>query len=262
MSMIVHPAYRVSLDKVSLAQIQEALAMAGETRRAEFQKELSESFVKEVLINSFLEKRPFAKVASEIRESFIFNEGDSLSFRASSLGKVHSIHFKVLDGYVYFVTGGDDAELVKLLELDEFSYWNNTDRPENLSEYEWDERRDIWNQLVPGLLLTECGFLRFDWLSEHLIGLLGSGLKKTLVRKEMDRLGRDGLRELYIKSSIPGAYLRARGESRHTCGRYVEISRLYQKWLAREVDDSCFEELGRRQGLDFELIYDRLVDGI
>jgi len=33
------------------------------------------------------------------------------------------------------------------MQLEEFGYWNNTDKPEKLSNKEWDERGRIWNAI-------------------------------------------------------------------------------------------------------------------
>lgn len=33
--------------------------------------------------------------------------------------------------------------------LIEYAYWNNTDRPDEVSEVEWAERRDLWDRILP-----------------------------------------------------------------------------------------------------------------
>lgn len=32
----------------------------------------------------------------------------------------------------------------------DFSYWNNTDKPDRISSYAWSERARIWNEVLPG----------------------------------------------------------------------------------------------------------------
>ena len=34
--------------------------------------------------------------------------------------------------------------------VEAFPYWNNSDRPDELTEAAWDERRDIWERVLPG----------------------------------------------------------------------------------------------------------------
>lgn len=35
-----------------------------------------------------------------------------------------------------------------ITEVEDFTYWNNTDRPDHLTQEEWDARRDKWDELV------------------------------------------------------------------------------------------------------------------
>ena len=49
----------------------------------------------------------------------------------------------------------EQEEHIKIIEsmpgYEEYGYWNNTDRPDNLSEARWDKRRDDWDLALPGL---------------------------------------------------------------------------------------------------------------
>lgn len=42
--------------------------------------------------------------------------------------------------------------------VSEFGYWNNTDRPDHVSEEEWDMRRDIWNEILGDNVPAMAGF--------------------------------------------------------------------------------------------------------
>lgn len=50
--------------------------------------------------------------------------------------------------------------------VEPYPYWNNTDPPDDMSEEEWDKRRDDWNEALPGIgVPARCGFcceLTFD----------------------------------------------------------------------------------------------------
>lgn len=39
-------------------------------------------------------------------------------------------------------------EVVDFFEADNFEYWNNTDRPDELTEEEWEERSEIWDAIL------------------------------------------------------------------------------------------------------------------
>lgn len=42
-----------------------------------------------------------------------------------------------------------DAGYMSAYAFREFRYWNSTDAPEGISSREWDERRDVWKQVLP-----------------------------------------------------------------------------------------------------------------
>lgn len=37
--------------------------------------------------------------------------------------------------------------MANMPELEDFAYWNNTDKPESISDEEWDQRRDTWDAI-------------------------------------------------------------------------------------------------------------------
>lgn len=45
--------------------------------------------------------------------------------------------------------------------VNRFGYWNNTDRPDDVTETEWDRRRTIWNRVLPGY--TAPASIGFTW---------------------------------------------------------------------------------------------------
>jgi hypothetical protein len=53
-------------------------------------------------------------------------------------------------------------ELIKVLELEEYGYWNNTDWPDNVTFEEWEQREQDWKDVLlkyPGAIPGECGFI-------------------------------------------------------------------------------------------------------
>jgi hypothetical protein len=44
--------------------------------------------------------------------------------------------------------------------VEEYCYWNNTDRPKEISRYQWDRRREDWETALPGIgIPSENGFI-------------------------------------------------------------------------------------------------------
>lgn len=45
-----------------------------------------------------------------------------------------------------------------LPDVREYAYWNNADEPEGMTELEWETRKSVWNQALPGAgVPSECG---------------------------------------------------------------------------------------------------------
>lgn len=62
-------------------------------------------------------------------------------------------NFWILDDYVYSMPIGPYSivEYIKVPDFaEDYRYFNNTDRPKNISEKEWDERREMWNKINCG----------------------------------------------------------------------------------------------------------------
>lgn len=53
------------------------------------------------------------------------------------------------------------VEFLKLPGVEEYGYWNNTDRPEKLTAAQWNRRAKTWDELIPGYFVADKAF-RFD----------------------------------------------------------------------------------------------------
>lgn len=82
-----------------------------------------------------------------------------------------SVTVRVFDGRYYLIPYCDRVSLVDgvlefmqdMEELEDFSYWNNTDRPEEVGEEEWEARASVWWHFSEGENWTR--YLTLDVLS-------------------------------------------------------------------------------------------------
>lgn len=54
--------------------------------------------------------------------------------------------------HMYGIVFGSDAHLravTALADIDPYPYWDNTDRPAGITDNDWENRRLIWNRVVP-----------------------------------------------------------------------------------------------------------------
>lgn len=99
------------------------------------------------------------------------------------------------DIYGYYFTGINEYD--KLLDpfVDEYMYYDNTDRPEELTDEEWDERGKKWDEMVPDRF-SDTGF-KYQIVSAD---DLDRGQIQGLIKEVMAYLKRDNkLEELGIK---------------------------------------------------------------
>ena len=78
------------------------------------------------------------------------------------------------------VTGHPDVE--------EYGYWNNSDQPDGVTDQEWDERRQAWNRVLPGVGIPAETMLTFTLRSHPhagmtLVGLAGTGINPLLLEQ-------------------------------------------------------------------------------
>lgn len=100
--------------------------------------------------------------------------------------------------------------------VDPWPYWNNTDRPDELTEAEWDTRRSTWDRVLPAN--SAPAKVGWSW------SLLPSGHTMFASRQDDDRLAR------YLPSDQQRARALAYGHSQVTslfeCARMPERSQV------------------------------------
>lgn len=84
-----------------------------------------------------------------------FKKEESEFFKNKLLCKVHLFEPVVganSEKSPAYVINNNEPEylnnLLKLPYIKEYGYWNNTDKPDELTEEEWDERRSDWNEVL------------------------------------------------------------------------------------------------------------------
>lgn len=64
------------------------------------------------------------------------------------------VTFLPFDGAMYGITYVERSkwhkEWLKQPGVSEFAYWNNTDQPDHITDADWEQRRVIWDELLPG----------------------------------------------------------------------------------------------------------------
>ncbi len=94
----------------------------------------------------------------------------SLLNKRSDLGVFRfEFSFKFFEGSLLVKFFGDNQlikEFVEMFpELKDFSYWNNTDKPDEISLKEWDRREKIWDDVLGFKSWTESGFALYNPLN-------------------------------------------------------------------------------------------------
>lgn len=59
-------------------------------------------------------------------------------------------HPQTLENYLYIAEKGDTVKTIldSSPEVSDYSYWNNTDRPQEITQEQWDKRREDWDAVL------------------------------------------------------------------------------------------------------------------
>ena len=64
--------------------------------------------------------------------------------------------------HTYFIAFGSDKMVDFLWKqkdlVQEYSFWNNVDKPESITAEEWEQRESIWEELLSYPIFSDCGF--------------------------------------------------------------------------------------------------------
>lgn len=89
----------------------------------------------------------------------------------------------------------DEATLIAAFEampeVEAYGYWNNTDRPDEVTEAEWDERRAFWDRVLPGYQPPAEVMLSWSLRGTYNPGVMMLASKRSpLILEEMPDLDR------------------------------------------------------------------------
>lgn len=72
-------------------------------------------------------------------------------YRNTLLDKSLVIRIYVYKKDIYGFVGGENDRIIdkfkEFCDVEDFSYWNNTDKPDEITQEEWDKRENIWEKL-------------------------------------------------------------------------------------------------------------------
>lgn len=84
--------------------------------------------------------------------------------------------------------------------VEEYGYWNNSDKPENLSEKDWDKREIDWDEALPGYTPPSKRGLVYIPDDKYIFGIFNNEFKKMLSKKEaLRKLSQSLLRQWWVK---------------------------------------------------------------
>ena len=94
------------------------------------------------------------KVRNQTRDNLL----ESLDYNYRAVLFLFAVEGKILCVY------SGNSSIIPILEqqkyLSDFQYWNNTDRPEEISEKDWEERYHLWEKAIgPEYFLPDHGFM-------------------------------------------------------------------------------------------------------
>jgi len=153
MSIKIHNSCRVPIDKLN--------KFLDEIRPIVFDKasEVAIKLMNEITIeelNEYKSKFKYEIDDSKLKFKIIiekFEQAAKTAIRSPGIDVTFHLNIWFYNGFAYILPVCDYP--FNLIEFpnwaEEFSYWNNTDQPNNISDDEWKTRRKFWDQINCGI---------------------------------------------------------------------------------------------------------------
>lgn len=145
-----------------------------------------------------------------------------------------------------------DKEFCKKYGLVFYGYWNNTEKPNNVTKKEWDIRCIEWNQVLKGIgIPIENGLLltivhREPFIDNLMLGLINKN--KTLFKKMIpsfeDRV--NVVAETIVKSKYVNEKMEEKNLDKSDYFEICEISGEFKKKI-QEKDSTLLEEISKKE---------------
>jgi hypothetical protein len=127
--------------------------------------------------------------------------------------------------------------------VDDFSYWNNTDRPDGIAEDEWEERGRIWHDLLLAHPAGTPGMAGFTaQCADRMLQVSAEDILEALPSFEA-RVARQARNE-----AVNAVYVRMKEEGKDMSNPFSVYSKI-ERWLGGEGSRLLEEERGRVAGL-------------
>jgi len=137
------------------------------------------------------------------------------------------------NGNIGYVMGKEEyyTNLIEQLDyVSDYSYWNNTDKPDNISEKEWNERRKNWNKIFDkDLLVGASGFsISLPMTEERAFKTISANMTIQIDEPELRKIS-----HALILDSI---------DFKHNKSDYQKVVEAFFK-IADELKDTLTEDL-------------------
>ena len=97
---------------------------------------------------------------NDIRSEIAFCKGDDTHLLFITYGNVFTDY---LDKLIQ-----NKDELITKYGIEEYGYWNNTDKPEGITDEDWVKRESDWNKALPGMGVTaRCGLCTTNIINDE-----------------------------------------------------------------------------------------------
>lgn len=97
------------------------------------------------------------------------------------------------------------SDMEKRGEIEDFSYWNNSDPPSGISQEEWSGRKGTWEELLKGASFMSERALMFDLVLRHRVtGRAFSEDEIMSALPDFEKRAQAVAQEVYLERNLPG----------------------------------------------------------
>ncbi|EYR64877.1 hypothetical protein N866_03270 [Actinotalea ferrariae CF5-4] len=149
-----------------------------------------------------------------------------------------------------------------LPEVEQYGYWNNTDRPDDVTKAQWEDRRAFWDRVLPGYTAPVVAMMSWRLRGTYdgaMTGLVAN--RSPLILEELPDLDRRARRAAH--SAVADAAVRALPDRNEMNAVWRVVSRSFDTTQFPEVVDAAAALLPAEVDMDL-LLGDRplLIDDV
>lgn len=237
MSLKIYNAYYT--ENETIESIQNKIYTFYLNNKANIEKHFYNKLLKEVIENfdcgSNTEVNPFEIFYKNFKDDFTKSQLQNIRV---NIDFSTTICFKKYNGKTYWKIFSEERSIIEMIEnhfeLKDYHYQNSTDKPFDISEEDWNNRKTTWENLLTNYSFKESGFISVQLISFQPVDFFNLNLINKYLSKNKQLFNKDYRANEWFKNTyfdfIENLILQLKPELETSLDRYQIIRKFFIKF--------------------------------